>query len=198
MAVVTMKTRLIFPTLVVVLAAACGGDDGVAKADQKNFEVVQEGSASGVTSTIQGPGESLPPITSTNADTTTAFTIDPNAAVAAPPPSTAVVGGGLPPMTAPTPIPSATPERRTTPPQNTPRPNPREMREDPRPVEPAPPQPTMTAEPTPAPPQEANPVPPQKEQNEDQEPESQDEPQEDPPPPPTTTDTRGPTDTRGQ
>src|SRR5688572_21280403 len=75
-----MKHKVIFPLIFVVFGAACGGDDEARrKGANGEYEVVQEGSASGVTSSIQGPGESLPPITGTNADTTTAFTLDPNA-----------------------------------------------------------------------------------------------------------------------
>jgi hypothetical protein len=75
-----MKNKLIYPAvLMVVFAVACGGDEGRNSASQAAYETVQEGSASGVTSTIHGPGETLPPITGTNADTTTAFTINPNA-----------------------------------------------------------------------------------------------------------------------
>ena len=60
--------------------AACGGGGGAkARADQQAYETVQEGSAAGVTSTIAGPGETLPPITGTNADTTSAFALNPNA-----------------------------------------------------------------------------------------------------------------------
>ena len=43
--------------------------------DQKQYDVVPEGSASGVTSTINGPGETPAPLTDTNADTTTNFTL---------------------------------------------------------------------------------------------------------------------------
>ena len=41
---------------------------------------MQEGSASGVTSTINGPGETTPPLTNTNVDTTTNFTLPTNPA----------------------------------------------------------------------------------------------------------------------
>ena len=78
-------------TFVVLGAVGCGGDDEARRGQTGAYEVVQEGAASGVTSTIQGPGETLPPVTATNVDTTTAFTIDPNAAASAPPP----VGGTL-------------------------------------------------------------------------------------------------------
>ena len=65
---VTTNLKLFLSMSALLLAAACGGNDGVARADQQNYEIVQEGSANGVTSTIQGPGETLPPLTGTNAD----------------------------------------------------------------------------------------------------------------------------------
>jgi hypothetical protein len=47
---------------------------------QQDYQTVQEGSASGVTSTINAPGETPPPLTNTNADTTTNFTLPTNPA----------------------------------------------------------------------------------------------------------------------
>ncbi|HYO77903.1 MAG TPA: hypothetical protein VE010_15705 [Thermoanaerobaculia bacterium] len=74
-----MTRKLIYPIVVVVFAAACGGDGETGKrAGQQQYETVQEGSAAGVTAALNGPGETLPPITNTNADTTSAFTLDPN------------------------------------------------------------------------------------------------------------------------
>ena len=58
---------LIIALLAMVVAAVltgCGGKGGVQQ-KQHEYEVVQEGSASGVTSTIQGPGETVPPVTAT-------------------------------------------------------------------------------------------------------------------------------------
>lgn len=61
--------------IIVALAlAACRGQDR-AQRSKPNYEVVQEGSASGVTSTINGPGETPAPATDTNVDTTTNFTL---------------------------------------------------------------------------------------------------------------------------
>src|SRR5689334_8338525 len=96
-----MKNHLIFPLIFVVVGAiACGGD-GARRGDQKvAYDTVQEGSAVGVTSTIQGPGESMPPVTGTNADTTTAFSINPNAVAtttAGAPPNAGTLAGTLPP-----------------------------------------------------------------------------------------------------
>jgi len=81
-----MKNKLMYAMPVALLvAAACGGGDGAMRADQARYETVEEGSASGVTSTIAGPGESIPPLTGTNADTTTAFALNPSTASAATP-----------------------------------------------------------------------------------------------------------------
>jgi hypothetical protein len=81
-------------TGLVVALAACGGRDDADK-KQPQYETVQEGQAAGVTSTIHGPGEIIPPMTGTNADTTSAFTIDPSLAnTPATPPGT--LAGTLP------------------------------------------------------------------------------------------------------
>src|SRR5688572_26821865 len=97
-----MKSKLIFSLVLVLTVAACGGRKGARGAVQQQYETVEEGSASGVTSTIHGPGETLPPITGTNADTTTAFALNTNAL----PPPTPMTGGAYPPAQAlPTPLP---------------------------------------------------------------------------------------------
>lgn len=89
----TLK-KLALTGLVVLAAVACGGRDDAKKQDP-NYETVQEGQAAGVTSTIHGPGETVPPMTGTNADTTSAFTINPALATApATPPGT--LAGTLP------------------------------------------------------------------------------------------------------
>ena len=87
-----MKFKPILPFLFVL--AACGGDDRAKAAEQGQFETVQEGSAAGVTSTIAGPGETIPPMTSTNADTTTAFALNPNAVPPTQPAGT--IAGSMP------------------------------------------------------------------------------------------------------
>jgi hypothetical protein len=60
----------------VVLAAGCSKSNKMERG-QQNYQTVQEGSASGVTSTINGPGETAQ-LTETNVDTTTNFTIPTN------------------------------------------------------------------------------------------------------------------------
>jgi hypothetical protein len=106
---VTMKNKLIYPLIATVLlaGAACRGDGKSGSGAGEHYETVQEGSAAGVTSTIHGPGEVVPPLTGTNADTTTAFTLDPNVAGAPAQPGT--IAGTLPPPAYPstqTPYPS--------------------------------------------------------------------------------------------
>lgn len=90
-----MKNKLKFLALSTLIVAACARD-GVRKAAQEpQYDVVQEGAASGVTSTIHGPGETLPPMTSTNADTTSSFTLDPTLAAGGPN-GPATIAGTLP------------------------------------------------------------------------------------------------------
>lgn len=132
-----MKRQMMCPMiLVAVVGVACGGDES-RRGTQQSYETVQEGSAAGVTSTIHGPGEILPPATGTNVDTTSAFTIDPN-----------VVGTATytPPPAYPPPQTSASP----TPPPPAPEPEP----------EPAPPPPTDTAPPVQEEPEEEEEPPP--------------------------------------
>ena len=73
--------RKIYSVFFAILLAACWGrKSSLQKEQQQNYDVVQEGSATGVTSTINGPGDTAPPLTSstitgTNVDTTTNFTL---------------------------------------------------------------------------------------------------------------------------
>jgi hypothetical protein len=129
-----MKNKLIYPIVVVVFAAACGGDgEGGKRVAGQEYETVQEGSAAGVTSSIAGPGETLPPITNTNADTTSAFALNPNAAPMSaqpgqppatmagtmPPPAQPAYNGGTPSYNPPprtasqAPTPAPAPQRQT-------------------------------------------------------------------------------------
>jgi hypothetical protein len=95
-----MKTTLALMTLAMLLGGCGGRDAQRGGSQQAQYPTVQEGSANGVTSTINGPGETLPPITGTNADTTTNLALNPNAAtasVAAMPPNvqSQAAGGSL-------------------------------------------------------------------------------------------------------
>jgi hypothetical protein len=175
-----MKAKVVLLACL-VLAVACGGDS-VTKRDQQDYDVVEEGAANGVTSTISGPGEVLPPVTNTNADNTTAFTLDPTATGAAPatPPMAPMTSGYIPP-----------PVRMPAAPQPQPQPAPIAHRDHPEPTpEPAPATDTSVAPATDTatatattsePPKDE--APPKKKEDEGQE--------EPPPPPPTATDTRG-------
>jgi hypothetical protein len=70
-------TKRSLALIVAFALVACRGQDQ-AKRSTPNYEVVSEGSASGVTSTINGPGEKPAPVTDTNVDTTTNFTLPNN------------------------------------------------------------------------------------------------------------------------
>jgi hypothetical protein len=74
-----MKKTLIYLAGAAVLSAACHRASGnLQRKEQQQYDVVQEGQASGVTSTINAPGETTPPpvsMTGTNADTTSNFTL---------------------------------------------------------------------------------------------------------------------------
>jgi hypothetical protein len=104
----TAMTNRPVAIIVALALAACRRQDR-AQRSQPNYEVVQEGSASGVTSTINGPGETTPPTTDTNVDTTTNFTLpnNPNplgnetdgSTVAGSPPSNPIDPAGTPGMT---------------------------------------------------------------------------------------------------
>ena len=173
-------------TIFSVLILGCGRD-GLQR-EKKNYEVIEEGSAAGVTSTLHGPGETPPPapLTGTNADTTTAFalgtTVTDTTSTAGtlagtlPPPMTS--GSGIP--YGQTPVP---PTRRPTPPPRSSEP------ETPSPTEPpvtetaAEPQPETAT--TPPPTTETTPPPTtetKEPERKDEEPESK--PETPPPPPP--------------
>jgi hypothetical protein len=91
-----------FVAVFLILAAASCSRSGKMQRDQQQYDVVQEGSANGgVTSTINGPGETTPPLTTstvtgTNVDTTTAFTVPgtTTATTSTAPPGT--IAGSLP------------------------------------------------------------------------------------------------------
>jgi len=166
-----MEIRVKLVLIAVVLAAACHRGSGTMQREQKSYEVVSEGQAAGVSSTINAPGETPPPLTNTNADTTSNFTLMPNVdTTGTMPPGT--IAGTLP-ATGPV---SAMPQmpRPAAPP-------PRTLPPPPRASEPPPPPQTDTWTTT-APPL------PQTDTTATEEQEPQEEP---PPPPPTQTDTRG-------
>jgi hypothetical protein len=71
-----MTQKIALFAALVVLAAGCSKSNKMERG-QQNYQTVEEGSASGVTSTINGPGET-PIVTETNVDTTTNFTLPTN------------------------------------------------------------------------------------------------------------------------
>jgi hypothetical protein len=93
----TRKTTILL--ICAALAAGCHRTQTARRGDP-NYQVVEEGQASGVTSTINAPGETPPPLTDTAMDTTTNFTLPDNPApLGTQPPST--VAGSLPTYTPP-------------------------------------------------------------------------------------------------
>jgi len=102
-----MTRRTAIFLICAALAAGCHRSQNMKRGDQ-NYQVVEEGQASGVTSTINAPGETPPPLTDTAVDTTTNFTLPDNPApLGTQPPTT--VAGTLPAYTAPRPLPAPPP-----------------------------------------------------------------------------------------
>ncbi|HEV7572961.1 MAG TPA: hypothetical protein VGQ21_15790 [Thermoanaerobaculia bacterium] len=116
-----MTQKIATSACIAFLAFGCSRS-GKVQRNQQQYQTVQEGSASGVTSTINGPGETAPPLTNTNVDTTTNLTlpINPNPlgnttaagsmASAMPPSAPAGTPGMTPPArprTSPRPAPAA-------------------------------------------------------------------------------------------
>src|SRR5258706_10548262 len=74
-------TRKIAPLAAIAFLVFGCSRSGKMQRTQQDYQTVQEGSASGVTSTINPPGETTPPpLTNTNVDTTTNFTLPTNPA----------------------------------------------------------------------------------------------------------------------
>jgi hypothetical protein len=73
-----MTRKIVTLATVALLFFGCSRS-GKMQRGQQQYDVVKEGSATGVTSTINGPGETPAPATDTNVDPTTNFTLpDPN------------------------------------------------------------------------------------------------------------------------
>lgn len=71
-----MDRRKTLPILLAIAVVACGGRDKGMKRGQQQYDVVEEGAASGVSSTINPLNEPAPPLaTNTAIDTTTNFTL---------------------------------------------------------------------------------------------------------------------------
>ena len=90
-----MRKQLILLAIAGLTALSCGRDEERVARDQQQYETVQEGSAAGVSATLTD-GAAMPPLTGTNADTTSAFALDPNA-VASTPGGAGTIAGTLPP-----------------------------------------------------------------------------------------------------
>src|SRR5438445_2361232 len=74
-----MPRKIAILAAIAFLIFGCGRSRKMQRT-QQDYQTVQEGSASGVTSTINAPGETTPPLTNTNVDTTTNFTLPTNPA----------------------------------------------------------------------------------------------------------------------
>ena len=94
-----MTPKKCLSILLLLAAASCGRSK--MQRNQKQYAVVQEGSADGVTSTINAPGETAQTLTSstitgTNVDTTTAFTVPGTATSSAPRQQAGTIAGTFP------------------------------------------------------------------------------------------------------
>lgn len=183
-----MDNRIKVALLALALSAACHRGASTMQREQKNYSVVSEGSASGVSSTINAPGETAPPMTNTSADTTSNFTLTPNVDTT----------GTLPPGTIAGTLPTATTMPGTAMPAPMPRPMPTTIQRSPthvvitntNPPQPQQPERRRELQPPPPPPPQTDttaPAPPPEQTDTTDE----DQNQPPPPPPPTQTDTRG-------
>lgn len=196
-----MKRALI--VLIAVGLVGCGGGSSRLNRDQQQYDVVEEGSASGVTSTINAPGETTPPITGTNADTTTAFTL-PMGGVPTSTGQPGTIAGTLPtdttggmvyppgmprPVAQPRPRPVAQPPVQQQPPMTSAEQQP-QSEPQPQPAQPStqPPPPPETTTQAPPPPETTTAPPPEKkdEKKKDDQQEQESPPDEQPAPPPPT------------
>ena len=178
-----MKKSTLAASILLAVTISCGRDENLSRGDQQ-YEVVQESAGGTVTSTLGGIDgvPPLAPVTGTNADTTTAFTL-PSTTMPATPGQPGTLAGTLPPGAI---------YRGDA---GTPRPA--------RPSAPPPPQPTdqpvADRFPTPQPPVVEDPTPPKptetsNEQRNEKEEEEEAAPAEEPappPPPPSATDAPG-------
>jgi hypothetical protein len=97
-----MKIERVLLTAAVLAAFACHGSDNKAVRKDQQYDVVQEGEASGASSTVNAPGEAAPvagaPLTGTGADTTTNFNSTPGVVSTAGAPAGTLAGTLPPPM----------------------------------------------------------------------------------------------------
>lgn len=190
-----MNRRIATVLFAVATLVACHRKNDVKHGQQQNYDIVQEGSASGASSTINAPGETLPPATNTSIDTTTSFTLS-GAQTATSTAPLGSIGSTLPPadgsVSMPSAPPSAAPQPRAPRPvQQTVRPQQQEPYSAPSVATP-PPATTTTAEQTqPTRPPESEEPPPTDTTSTTSTASTTTTETAPPPPPPTTTDTRG-------
>ncbi len=98
-----MSPKTTLSVMLFVLSVAYHKQPSMTRENQQ-YDVVQEGQTTGASSTINAPGETPPPVTTTAADTTTNFTLPTGQTAVASPNS---LGGTLPPTDSS--MPSATP-----------------------------------------------------------------------------------------
>jgi hypothetical protein len=92
-----MRPKQLGVILLIFAAVSCGRQQKMQR-DQQNYDVVQEGATGTATTTLAAPGETAPPATATNVDTTTAFTLPETATTTSTaPPGT--IAGSLPTST---------------------------------------------------------------------------------------------------
>ena len=112
-----MKKTLIYLATVALLAG-CRSRSETLKREQQQYDVVQEGQTSGVTSTINAPGEAPPSpagMTGTNADTTSNFTTLPQTTMTTASMPQGTIAATLPVTSTDTPPPKPAPRPRPAP-----------------------------------------------------------------------------------
>jgi hypothetical protein len=93
----TMRPKKFGVILLILAAVSCSRQQKMQR-DQQNYDVVQEGATGSATTTLAAPGETAPPATATNVDTTTAFTL-PQTATTTPTAPPGTIAGSLPTST---------------------------------------------------------------------------------------------------
>lgn len=111
-----MKNTLTYLAIAAVVAACHGNSGTLQRKDQQQYEVVQEGQTSGVTSTINAPGETPPPepMTGTNDDTTSTFSLPQVSTTGTQNGQPGTIAGTLPQQAPPPPRPVRPPQTATT------------------------------------------------------------------------------------
>jgi hypothetical protein len=108
-----MTQKVASLTAIAFLVFGCSRS-GKVQRNQQQYQTVQEGSASGVTSTINAAGETTPPMTNTNVDTTTNLTLPANPNPLGNDTAGGSMASGMPSYPAGTPGMAAAPRPRTS------------------------------------------------------------------------------------